>query len=1152
MRFDRLHVLKYGRFTDRQIDLPAAKHDFHLIVGPNEAGKSTLRNAIKELLFGIHRSSPLAFLHPLSDLRLGADISNKTGALAFHRTKANKQTLRTPSDGVLADTALAPFLGTADQRFFEQMFGLDHVNLVEGGKNILKAESDVGQILFQAAAGIASLGKVRDALIAEADKLWGPRKSSERAYFVALEQLETATTALKAATVRTKVWTDAHNKVTDLEDALEKERAALQVLKVKRSRLERVRRVAPFLRALKESEAQVTALGEVVDLPVDASSIFEKAERDLATAQQLLEMRTQEVERVRNSLTAIHPDAGILGVAEEVMALDAMRLQFSKHAGDIERRQQEIDVLWRKIGEACVQLKWKSESEEALTTQLPTLLVRRDLELLTRTYSGLVEALRAAENSERTKNGEIENLTNQVAKLSKGTVKPSLRAALLAARSLGDVDATIQKHQTELNRAQVTLDRALLALGKSVGDIPALLGMQPPGQEILSRSMQEQQAFVADKKAATRRVNEQKSVVTEVELKIKQYREQHHPTTQEAVREARQLRDSSWDVLKAGEKAFQEGARQFEESLRTADDVADRRLDDVEEATELQSLTQELERHNLALETLTSECMRLDDAHNEFNRRWTMLLTDIGLPALTPETITNWLSKRQGVVDAETARQDAQDEFDSATTRLNDTRRSLVAALKEAGLQAQDEAGLAACMVQAEEYVQQIDREKILGESLVSQLDAARTLATSLKQEANDARAALDVWKESWTESLNKAGLPLDSGTGAVDGALDLIEQIEGNLGKIQEIRTERIDTMNKDLRQLANEAIRLATACAPDIKDHSAVDIAKELVKRLADARSAKADYDRLIDELAAANVDLRKTQESIQTANAGLKPLMDRAKVDSTLALAEAITKSDQHRRHSGDANIAKANLLSGGDGLDREQLEREVEESNADQLGAEISQLEADIASANDHQIHLSGDHANASTSLAQIGESNAAATAEAQRQEALSKMADAAERYVKVYAAGRLLRWAIDRYREEKQGPMLARAGAIFSQVTLGSFVRLVVDFDKQPMELMGQRADGTLVAPSGMSDGTADQLYLALRLAALELHLEQSMPLPFIADDLFINFDDARARAGLEALAALSEQTQVIFLSHHDHLVPVIQDVFGKTVNVVTL
>jgi uncharacterized protein YhaN len=112
--------------------------------------------------------------------------------------------------------------------------------------------------------------------------------------------------------------------------------------------------------------------------------------------------------------------------------------------------------------------------------------------------------------------------------------------------------------------------------------------------------------------------------------------------------------------------------------------------------------------------------------------------------------------------------------------------------------------------------------------------------------------------------------------------------------------------------------------------------------------------------------------------------------------------------------------------------------------------------------------------------------------------------------------------------------------------------LIVDFDQEPMALEGQRGDGKLVGVSGMSDGTRDQLYLALRLAALEMHLDQAVPLPFIADDLFINYDDARSRAGIEALGKLSERTQVIFLSHHDHLVPTVRAVFGGQVNVVKL
>ena len=131
-------------------------------------------------------------------------------------------------------------------------------------------------------------------------------------------------------------------------------------------------------------------------------------------------------------------------------------------------------------------------------------------------------------------------------------------------------------------------------------------------------------------------------------------------------------------------------------------------------------------------------------------------------------------------------------------------------------------------------------------------------------------------------------------------------------------------------------------------------------------------------------------------------------------------------------------------------------------------------------------------------------------------------------------------------------MLSRASTLFSQFTLGSFERLRVDFDKEPMVLEGQRPDRSVVGISGLSDGTRDQLYLALRLAALELHLEQAAALPFIADDLFINYDDERAEAGLQALAQLSERTQVIFFSHHPHLADIAHRVFGDGLNVMSL
>ena len=87
---------------------------------------------------------------------------------------------------------------------------------------------------------------------------------------------------------------------------------------------------------------------------------------------------------------------------------------------------------------------------------------------------------------------------------------------------------------------------------------------------------------------------------------------------------------------------------------------------------------------------------------------------------------------------------------------------------------------------------------------------------------------------------------------------------------------------------------------------------------------------------------------------------------------------------------------------------------------------------------------------------------------------------------------------------------------------------------------------------GLSEGTGDQLYLALRLAAVELQLQNMQALPFIADDLFINYDDKRSAAGFQALADLATKSQVIFFTHHDHLIEVARNAVGSKLNIIQL
>lgn len=1152
MRFQRLDLLKFGKFSGRSIEFPTAARDFHLIVGPNEAGKSTLRSAILDLLFGIPPRSVHGFRHPLSELRLGARIGNSAGTLDFHRAKAQKQTLRTPADAVLPDTALAPYLGTADRAFFDQMFGLDHTRLVDGGNSILSAANDVGQVLFQSAAGIASLGRVRDALLAEADQIWAPRKSAARSYYAAQERLDQASTKVKESTVRTRVWAEADGKVESLRADLDAARAQLTRLQVSRSRLERVRRLAPLLRAWRDNESGLAALGAVAEWPADAEATLVAAEREHAVAAKSLELRSAEVERAESELAALKVDTALLALATEIEALEQSRVEYGPYARAIVQRQREIAALWQGVGAACAQLDWPGDSEQAVVTRLPKLLMRRELGRLARDFSGLEQGVHAAETNLQNKRTEIDTLTIALEALPAGEVKPGLRVALAAARAAGDTTTSGRTLAQARARAQAALAAALGNLGAWRMEVEPLKALVLPAPAAAARQSKERQGLVGDLAAARSRRDEAAAEVARCALEIRQFTERHQPTTQAAVETARLARNEAWTAIRTGTTPLAAGAERFEGAMHQADRVSDTRLDDVEEATQLQALLQQAEREQNGLDAREERCARLGAALAGLDAAWARAMVSAGLAGMPAEDLADWLARRDSALDAAAAAQDAQSHVDALAATVASLGARLAAALRDGGLQPDAADGLADLCTVAETHCRQVDEARVRRAAQAAQVEAARVMLADLLQKSSQAQAALAAWRATWAQALARAGLAADSQVASVEGALELIAEVEDKLGKMRDIRSERIDTMQADLQRFEAQAAALAARGGPDLAGSTAAQVAQTLAARLAQSKEAQTEAVRLNTVLREARQRVAEAHEAIQRAQASLAPLQARAGAESPDALRAAIGQSDRKRLLDTDRAKVEDSLQAGGDGLPRAVIEAEIDAADMPQLAGQLARIDEDIAEAVQRQSELSAALADARRGLADIGGSDAAAIAEAMRQEALAQMADAAERYVKVYTAGRLLRWSIDRYREEKQGPLLRRAGAVFAALTLGSFTRLVVDFEKEPMELEGQRADGERVGITGMSDGTRDQLFLALRLAALELHLAQATPLPFIADDLFINYDDARSRAGLEALGVLAEKTQVIFLSHHEHLVAAVREVFGEAASVTVL
>lgn len=125
-------------------------------------------------------------------------------------------------------------------------------------------------------------------------------------------------------------------------------------------------------------------------------------------------------------------------------------------------------------------------------------------------------------------------------------------------------------------------------------------------------------------------------------------------------------------------------------------------------------------------------------------------------------------------------------------------------------------------------------------------------------------------------------------------------------------------------------------------------------------------------------------------------------------------------------------------------------------------------------------------------------------------------------------------------------MVASASTYFSLMTGGRYPRLVADESEEKPVLRAERSDGAVIGIEAMSEGTADQLYLALRLAALELRWASHPQMPLVLDDVLISSDDERAANILRALQRFSEGGQVMLFTHHRHLLEVASSALRDT------
>lgn len=1069
MRYESVELVRYGRYANRRLEFPRRNCDFHLVLGGNEAGKSTLRQAFHDLLFGIPMNTPMAFLHHGTELELKAVVSGPRGELAFGRRRKRNAGLVDADGEPLAPEALQPWLGEVGAAFYERMFGLDHRRLELGARAMLEAADNVDSVLFQAAAGVSALNGVLEKLREEADALWAPRRSRERAWYAAANRLADAEGDLKRAVVPPSAWQKVQRESARLEKAFAQAEAAHRELLRKKRELERLRRSAPLLAQIRRYEAFL-------------------AGREIEGADALRR---------------------VLELQKEIQAADETRSLMIEYRRGMADHAARMDLLggrladvFRQLGRPAPTLRGDRAGE--FDAGLPPRPLLRRIARLLQTGRQLEVQRRRSRDALDERRNDRQRLQREIAGLALVAVGRELRAAVDAVNAAGDLEAALSAAHRQCERQREALERRLGALAQpgleAPGDAGAAIAwltqMQPWPAATLAEALQQRQRLQGDVEAQGHRLREARLKAQDAALRLEQFRRSHQTVSRADVLAARRERDDLWQALRDGRASLAGEADRFGMLVQHADNVVDLHVQAVEAAAQLQVLEQEDERCALAVRGLEDALRAAEQALAAFDARWAHACEARRLPAIPPAGMQGWLAARESVLAAAEALEAATKEADALRQRHDALFDALVAALAAVrGADAAVFSTLGAARDCASALLHEAERVAARRQALDEQLARVESQLPALEREDAQLAADFAAWRADWTQALGDAGLPVDADAAYVEAALELFASADELLGQWRECASER-RRMAEAHEGYAAAVERLAAALGDEAADDTDTRV-RRWVARLDQARAAE-----------------RECEEA---------------------------------RRRLDELN---ARLLQEGEGRSRQEIEAELEEVDVSTLAIQSEELDAALEEAAATSSRLAVERQQARSALEAVSGGDEAARAEARRQEALADMADITERYVEIHAQYRLLERVMERYRDRKQGPLLARAGEFFRDLTLGAHAALVVDADEKLLH--ARRADGTLVPLEGLSDGTRDQLYLALRLAALELYLDNAAPLPFIADDLFINYDDRRAVAGLRRLGEVARRTQVIFLTHHSHMAELAQEALSGDMNLITL
>lgn len=1158
MHIERFDLKAFGRFSDASIDFGGEPGKLHIVYGPNESGKSTSLRAITAWLFGIDNRCTDNYVHAYADLRIGGKLrSDRVGELEYVRRKGSKRTLKTIDESSdVEESLLSRMLGGMDQETFLRGFGLDRQRLIEGGRDIMCGEGDLGQILFSAGVGMRGLNEIVASLEKEKRALFLPtgQVPELNKTLAELKKLksELATQTLSAA--------ELQRRGKQLDEAKELAEAIAQRRLDAQRNLSRAESFQKAMPLAARRELLLSRLQELKAVPLIDDNFRQSrrgADADLQIANGQLKLLNDRLENLQAQIADIPAQHTILQFAERIEQLSEMAIvcqdaevKLPELGDQAKRLRDELQDLMRQLGrtpDADVQSLGPSEEAKLEIQQLMDESLRLD-ELRKSKRQTLTEII-----------AELGRIQNELK--DESPQEPLGLAAVLKAytnpQRLVEDRGKAEAEVARLDKKMETAFRKLSGFGGTVEEAQQLrlplaakvqqLGEKHASTEKMVNSLrdtcQKLRSELDDLRRQLLEEDNSSSVPTEHDLVM--VREDRNRAF-EALSETRvtQLETSTLAEQVAQLRLLVQQSDQVVDAMRAAADVVARR---VQAKAHLQKISDSLVESENALE----DAIKQADAASE---QWIGLWRDAGVEASTPQEMTQWLNKYELFSDVAEHHLASIANLKTIDAEVADALVALRNEVEEAGAEGSPDKAIQDNLLVLHARASQAYDASMLAfksaEQLAREDKRLQTERKKVEQEILRLETEWDQWETRWQTAVKDVATDISCTPPEVrqmlstmDAAIDAHARLIACERQIVEIEN-RSQHMKALVRELADE-----------IDDEASEDFLPQKILgtwRLAVQHAGMAEKERknLGNQRDECLLEIKTCQAKANAGLSVLEVLCREVGCESADQLPALEQRAGDKRELTQELTQVENGLLALAGGEDLTSFCQQTLASEAAELAEIIGKNQGELDRSQSSWETAQQEVGALQRAYDEMDGSGRAAEISQQMQSLEAKAAKLARRYGELAIQQAVLNRAIEDYRDRNQGPVLQRASQIFERITNGRYRTLKPYLDdKNQRILIGVRVAGngvegnkeTEVRANLMSEGTADALFLALRLAGLETHVHEHAAVPLVMDDVLVQFDDNRCVEALRVLCEVSQLTQVIFFTHHQHLVELVEE-----------